>query len=198
MEFFKDGLLIAAKLYSVDDIITQDSLEFLISEKKSHIIEESSKFKVTESDLNSNLSDYDNFCKTLLQKNQKFQYKNSLSGTVGNQFTFKEINGKNVPLENFRGKYIYIDVWATWCKPCREEFPFLETLKKHFKDENQLQIIAVSIDKDFQKWSKFVTETNMNGLQLHAASDSDFVKFYDNFDYSYYFYNLFLSLFLIK
>ncbi|GDX48440.1 hypothetical protein LBMAG25_12580 [Bacteroidota bacterium] len=164
---------------TLDDIITQDSLELLINEKKALIIEQSSKFKVTESVLNSNLLDYDNFCKTLLQKNQKYQYKNSLSGLVGNQFTFKDKNGKNVPLENFRGKYIYIDVWATWCKPCREEFPFLDSLKKHFKNENALQIIAVSVDKDFQKWSKFVTENNMNGIQLHAASDSDFVKFYD-------------------
>jgi thiol-disulfide isomerase/thioredoxin len=164
---------------TLDDIISQDSLEFLISENKALIIEEGSKFKVTDSSLNSNLSDFDNFCKTLLQKNQKYQYKNSLLGSVGNQFTFKEISGKNVSLESFRGKYIYIDVWATWCKPCREEFPFLDTLKKHFKDENELQIIAVSIDKDFQKWSKFVSETKMSGLQLHAASDSDFVKFYD-------------------
>jgi thiol-disulfide isomerase/thioredoxin len=164
---------------SLDDIITQDSLELLIKEMKALIIEQGSKFKVTESDLNSNLLDYDNFCKTLLQKNQKYLYKNSLSGSLGNQFTFKEISGKNVSLENFRGKYIYIDVWATWCKPCREEFPFLDTLKKHFKDENALQIIAVSIDKDYQKWSKFVTETNMNGVQLHANSDSDFVKYYD-------------------
>ena len=164
---------------TLDDLITQDSLELLIKEKKALIIEQGSKFKVTASDLNSNLLDYDNCCNTLLQKNQKYQYKNSLSGSVGNQFTFKEISGKNVSLENFRGKYIYIDVWATWCKPCREEFPFLDSLKKHFKNENALKIIAVSIDKDFKKWSKFVTETNMNGLQLHAASDSDFVKFYD-------------------
>ena len=164
---------------TLDDTITQDSLELLINEKKALIIEQSSKFKVTESVLNSNLLDYDNFCKTLLQKNQKYQYKNSLSGLVGNQFTFKDKNGKNVSLDNFLGKYIYIDVWATWCKPCREEFPFLDSLKKHFKDENALQIISVSVDKDFPKWSKFVTENNMNGFQLHAASNSDFVKFYD-------------------
>jgi thiol-disulfide isomerase/thioredoxin len=164
---------------TLDDTITQDSLELLINEKKALIIEQSSKFKVTESVLNSNLLDYDNFCKTLLQKNQKYQYKNSLSGLVGNQFTFKDKNGKNVSLDNFLGKYIYIDVWATWCKPCREEFPFLDSLKKHFKDENALQIISVSVDKDFPKWSKFVTETNMNGIQLHSAPDSYFVKFYD-------------------
>ena len=164
---------------TLNDIITQESLELLINEKKVLITQEASKFKVSESELKSNLLDYDNFCKTLLQKNQKYQYKNSLSGSLGNQFTFKDKSGKSVSLENFRGKYLYIDVWATWCKPCREEFPFFETLKKHFKDENALQIIAVSIDKDFQKWSKFVTESNMSGLQLHATPDSDFVKFYD-------------------
>jgi thiol-disulfide isomerase/thioredoxin len=161
------------------DTIEQKMLELLIKEKKTLIIEKASYFKLSEADLQTNLVNYDNFCKTLVQKNQKYQYKNSLTGLVGNQFTFKDKSGKNVSLDNFLGKYLYIDVWATWCKPCIEEFPFLENLKKHFKEENDLQIIAVSIDKDFKKWSNFITEKKMNGLQFHAAPDADFVKFYD-------------------
>ncbi len=163
----------------LDDKNTQSSLELLIKDKRELIVKEAVKYNVTEADLNFNLTGYDNFCKTLLQKNEKYQYKNSLIGSLGNQFTFQDRNGNNVSLDKFRGKVLYIDVWATWCKPCREEFPFLEEMKKHFKSESELEIIAVSMDKDIQKWSKLVADKNMTGMQLHSQPDSDFVKFYD-------------------
>jgi thiol-disulfide isomerase/thioredoxin len=163
----------------IDDHITQASLELLIQEKRQRIVNEAAKYKVTEGLLNSKLSDYDSFCKTLLQKNEKFQYKNALTGTLGNQFTFQDRNGNKVKLDKFLGKYLYIDIWATWCKPCREELPHLEVLKEHFKDQDALEIIAVSMDKDIQKWSKLVADKNMQGMQIHTLPDSDFVKFYD-------------------
>jgi thiol-disulfide isomerase/thioredoxin len=163
----------------IDDQITQASLELLIQEKRERIVKEAAKYKVTEGLLNSKLSDYDSFCETLLQKNEKFQYKNALTGTLGNQFTFQDRNGTKVKLDKFLGKYLYIDIWATWCKPCREELPHLEVLKEHFKDQDALEIIAVSMDKDIQKWSKLVADKNMQGMQLHTLPDSDFVKFYD-------------------
>ena len=163
----------------LDENNTQSTLELLIKDKRELIVKEAVKYQVNESDLNLNLTGYDNFCKTLLQKNEKFQYKNALIGTLGNQFTLQDINGKKVKLDKFQGKVLYIDVWATWCKPCREEFPYLEDLKKHFKDENGLEIFAVSMDKNFQKWSKLLADKNMTGIQLHTLPDSDFVKFYD-------------------
>ena len=55
----------------------------------------------------------------------------------------------------------------------------MEEMKKHFKDESELEIIAVSMDKDIQKWSKLIADKNMTGIQLHTLPDSDFVKFYD-------------------
>jgi thiol-disulfide isomerase/thioredoxin len=163
----------------LDDKNTQSSLEILIKEKRELIVKEAVKYQVNEGDLMENLTGYDNFCKTLLQKNEKYQYKNSLIGALGNQFTFKDRNGNTVSLDKFRGKVLYIDVWATWCKPCREEFPFLEELKNHFKDESELEIVTVSMDQDIQKWSNLVADKNMTGMQLHTLPDADFVKYYD-------------------
>lgn len=163
---------------TLDDLISKARLELLINEKRDLVINESKKYKVDESYLNSNLLSYDNFSKILLEKQEKSEYKNSLSGLLGNQFTLKDRLGENVSLTNFLGKYIYIDVWATWCKPCIEEFPYLEEMKKHFNDEKGLEIITVSIDKDYKKWSKYISEAHSNGIQLHAFPDSDFVKFY--------------------
>jgi len=162
----------------IDDNNTQTSLELLIKEKRESIIKEAKKYLIIESDLNYNLLNFDSFCKTLLQKNKKYQYKNALAGSCGNQFAFQDRNGNKVTLDKFLGKYIYIDVWATWCKPCREEFPHLEAIKKHFQDQDQLEIIAISIDKDSNKWVKLINESSISGLQLHSLPDSDFVNFY--------------------
>src|SRR5690606_24027542 len=69
--------------------------------------------------------------------------------TVGNAaplFTLKDINGNDVSLESFRGKYVFIDFWASWCRPCREENPNLVALYKEFGGED-FEIISVSLDE---------------------------------------------------
>ena len=48
-------------------------------------------------------------------------------------FCFSDINGKPVSLKSLKGKYVYIDMWATWCSPCRAEIPFLKKLEKTMK-----------------------------------------------------------------
>jgi thiol-disulfide isomerase/thioredoxin len=91
-------------------------------------------------------------------------------------------DGTTSSLADFKGKYVYIDVWATWCGPCVAEIPALQTLEKQFHDAN-IVFVSISIDeqKDFEKWKNFVTERNMGGIQLYAdnAWNSDFIKKYN-------------------
>src|SRR5215469_10953770 len=61
-------------------------------------------------------------------------------------FHLKEIGGKDLTLEAFRGKVVLLNFWATWCRPCREEIPGLITLQKHYAD--RLQIIGLVVDED--------------------------------------------------
>ena len=51
-------------------------------------------------------------------------------------FTFKDITGKEVSLSDLKGKYVYIDVWATWCGPCNAEIPHLRKLEEEFEGRN--------------------------------------------------------------
>lgn len=94
----------------------------------------------------------------------------SLKGKPWIDFTCPDINGKNISLSDFKGKVIVVDVWATWCGPCKGEIPYLKKLEEemHGKD---VVFIGVSVDKseDKQKWMNFVKRENLKGVQLLAA-----------------------------
>jgi len=62
-------------------------------------------------------------------------------------FTFPDLNGSSVSLSDFRGKVVFVNVWATWCPPCREEMPSMQKLYETFKGLH-LEILAVSIDSN--------------------------------------------------
>jgi peroxiredoxin len=62
-------------------------------------------------------------------------------------FTYPDLNGKEVSLADHRGKVVVVNVWATWCPPCRQEMPSMQKLYEKFKGEN-FEILAVSIDSE--------------------------------------------------
>ena len=81
-------------------------------------------------------------------------------------FTLLDINGNNVSLSDFRGKYVFIDFWATWCGPCRAEIPAYKQLVADYKGRN-IVFISMSVDKDKAAWEKMVNEDNFDWIQLH-------------------------------
>ena len=88
-------------------------------------------------------------------------------GNPAPQFAYPDINGDVVSLNDFKGKYVYVDVWATWCGPCKTELPHLEKLQEEFKDKN-IVFVSISIDDDQEPWKKMIKEKNMKGVQLFA------------------------------
>jgi cytochrome c biogenesis protein CcmG, thiol:disulfide interchange protein DsbE len=74
------------------------------------------------------------------------QYKPVLAGVAAPNFTLSSLDGKQVSLSDYRGKkVVLVNVWATWCPPCREEMPSLESLYKAMKGQD-FEILAVSVD----------------------------------------------------
>jgi len=104
---------------------------------------------------------------------------NKMNGAVSPGFNYLNFKGSKTKLESFKGKYVYIDIWATWCGPCMREIPFLQTLEEKYHDKN-IAFVSISIDKqtDFKKWESVVKEKNLGGVQLFADNDwnSDFAK----------------------
>jgi len=102
-------------------------------------------------------------------------------GSPSPTFNYPDINGKNISLESLKGKYVYVDVWATWCGPCKREIPFLKKLDQEFKGKD-IVFVSMSIDemKNKDKWLKMVKDENLGGVQIMADKDwkSDFVQAY--------------------
>jgi peroxiredoxin len=86
-------------------------------------------------------------------------------------FTSDDINGKTVRLDAYRGKYVLIDFWATWCAPCITELPRLQTAYRTYHDAG-LEIIAVSLDDSKTAVVDFVKARKIPWPQLHNASGS--------------------------
>lgn len=89
--------------------------------------------------------------------------------------------GKKISLSDFKGKVVLVDVWATWCGPCKAQIPHLQKLEKEFHGSD-LVFISYSTDalKDLEKWKKFITDQKLGGVQLigEAAFKSDICKNY--------------------
>lgn len=86
--------------------------------------------------------------------------------------------GKQYNLADFKGKYVVIDVWATWCGPCKQESPFFEKMAIKYKNE-PVQFIALSTDQRIDKWLVEAKAKSKSVLQLHINNDASFSKAYD-------------------
>lgn len=105
---------------------------------------------------------------------QDKEMSNALKNTMAPSFDYVNYKGGKSKLEDFRGKYVYIDLWATWCGPCRAEIPFLKDAEKKYHNKN-IEFVSISIDKqtDMEKWKKMITEQQLTGVQLLADKDKD-------------------------
>ena len=92
-------------------------------------------------------------------------------------FTLPDQNGKKIKLSDFRGKYVYIDLWATWCGPCRREMPFLKQLEEEYKGRN-ITFLSLSTDARKADWLKMVKSHPMTGMQLFLGTGSRFQTAY--------------------
>ncbi|MCI7390652.1 TlpA family protein disulfide reductase [Butyricimonas virosa] len=93
------------------------------------------------------------------------------------EIEFRDVEGQVVKLTNFKGKYIYIDVWGSTCPPCRKELPFLKILEKDFAGKN-IHFLSVSTDRSKQAWIKAIQEEKLDG---HLFVPRDLKKFREVF-----------------
>ncbi|WP_173014946.1 TlpA family protein disulfide reductase [Capnocytophaga felis] len=87
-------------------------------------------------------------------------------------FNFENFAGGKTSLESLKGKLVYIDVWATWCVPCLNEFPALQALEKEYHGKD-IVFVSISVDKDKQKWIDYQKAKKLDGIQLHADFEAE-------------------------
>ena len=92
-------------------------------------------------------------------------------------FNYPDIEGNEISLTSFKGKLVYVDVWATWCGPCKAEIPSLQKLETDYHGKD-ITFMSVSVDTDKEAWEKMVAEKELGGVQLWADGWSKITKDY--------------------
>lgn len=92
-------------------------------------------------------------------------------GKMSPDFEAAGVDGKTYSLKDFKGKYLFIDMWATWCGPCRGQLPYLKKLEEKFKDKN-ITFLGLSVDDDKAAWEKMVKSGELTGIQLLLGTDT--------------------------
>ena len=93
------------------------------------------------------------------------QLENVQIGKVAPEFSLPDTAGVSVSLSDFRGKYVLLDFWASWCPPCRRENPNVVKAFNEYKDKN-FTIVGISLDKDKSKWMKAIADDNLAWTHL--------------------------------
>lgn len=189
----KDNFREAAKKLSIQDSLTSDEAYFkVLSSIENKTVKNGLLFDFANYNLNYS-QDIETFYKTFIENStdeknnasitEKYDKLTALNeGKPSPEFTnYKNYDGSTTSLADFRGKYVYIDVWATWCGPCIREIPSLKKVEQQYHGKN-IEFVSISIDKvsDFKKWKTMVTEKGLKGVQVFADNDwnSSFVKEY--------------------
>ncbi len=159
------------------------------------------KIKTIKAAYDSILNSYKNLDSTLYA--QVKQQNEQLVTDFDNAYKQNKVMGKGKPspkfenyanskggaisLDDFKGKYVYIDVWATWCGPCIQQIPYLKKLEEEYHDKN-IEFVSISTDESRRsggsweaaekKWRDFVKKRELSGVQLWSGQDYSFQQAY--------------------
>jgi thiol-disulfide isomerase/thioredoxin len=160
--------------YDYDSLLTADKEEFdnRVAEKKNSDILKLDSKKLDPNFVAQQKKSNEMSLAGLSKYHDKILEANKLNGSPSPSFEYENYAGGKTSLEDFKGKYVYIDVWATWCGPCRAEIPFLQKVEEKYHGKN-IEFVSISIDKlkDHEKWKAMIKEKELGGVQLFADND---------------------------
>jgi peroxiredoxin len=167
----RDKLMV--KYDSVVSLINTEVGKFVMAKKSSYV----SPFVLfVTAQLNQNPAQLEYYYKALAGPVQKSNIGKSLSeyityskvGSVGSaalDFTQNDTAGQPVSLSSFKGKYVLIDFWASWCRPCRAENPNVVKVYNKFKNKN-FTVLGVSLDQEKLAWVKAIEKDKLIWTQV--------------------------------
>jgi len=182
------------KAYKKDSLIdySQTKLQFISDSIKSQELKNILLFRDAQYSI-TYVDDFEGYYKTFLKastnktNNAKIEkiytaLKKVAKGNPSPQFVdYENYKGGTTSLKDLKGKFVYVDVWATWCGPCKREIPFLKKIEKAYHSKN-IAFVSISVDtKNAHKsWRKMIKEKKMGGIQLFSDNNwnSKFVTDY--------------------
>lgn len=106
-----------------------------------------------------------------ISKNLAYASRGLLIGKPAGDFTQPDVNGNMVRLSDYKGKYVLLDFWASWCGPCRAENPHVLKAYNRFKDKG-FDVLAVSLDNNPDRWKKAIKEDKLPWVQVSDLKQS--------------------------
>jgi peroxiredoxin len=103
------------------------------------------------------------------EASQLAQQQSQETDWVGKQvpdFSLPDANGHPISLASYKGKYVLVDFWASWCGPCRAENPNVVKVHNEFKNKKNFAILGVSLDKDKEAWQKAIQDDGLDWKQI--------------------------------
>ncbi len=92
---------------------------------------------------------------------------NVTAGDTAPAFSIPDVNGKKVSLSDFKGKYVFLDFWASWCVPCQPQIPFLKAANDKFKNKNFV-MVSVSLDSKKEDWVKAMQKHQIDWVNVSS------------------------------
>ncbi len=196
LDEYRNFMIEAAHLFDADNRNVRQlypktlaEINYIGSNVKSEKVRESLihflAFTYVEGNGTDNITDLENLYYAYVTSpmlNQQFKqacakWDKAAVGRPSPNFVGTDIDGKQYGVRDFRGKYVYIDMWATWCGPCQKELPYLKQLEEKYHGKN-IVFLGLSIDKDVEKWQQRVKSGALCGTQLHIGTGTQFQKDY--------------------
>jgi thiol-disulfide isomerase/thioredoxin len=116
---------------------------------------------------------------SISQTNEDFPLNNIAINEIPKPISsliFEDFLGNKINLNNYEGKLVIINFWATWCAPCKKEMPSLDKLSQN-KNFKNLEVLAVNMERpNKSKTKKFFTDLNIKNLKIYFDSNLNFVK----------------------
>lgn len=173
----REGIMSDSLLFTLDEDNFDSKVE-VFAKEMSDLLSESENYDAGF--VREEAGKMESFKEALKASYKKSQFLLSLVGQDSPKFVdYENYDGGNTSLDDFKGKYVYIDLWATWCGPCKYEIPYLKEIEKTYHSEN-IVFVSISMDKagNYQKWRDMVRDRHLSGVQLYAKEDESFADAY--------------------
>lgn len=164
-QYFDNFLIVDNDSYSIDSLIASNpkspvAAYFLIRNFAWRLGYEEMKAARALFDKSLDGSIYLNQTDTLIKKLGNLQI-----GAMAPDFTMKDTEGKDVSLSSFRGKYVLIDFWASWCPDCRKESPELVAIHDKYRNSN-IEFVGISLDRNREQWIAAIEKDDLDWIHL--------------------------------